>query len=53
MKRVFAPTARTEKAAIIEAEGGPEGRANALIDAIFTKSPDVEHDLFEQAAHHF
>ena len=53
VKRVFAPTARTEKAQIVEAEGSPDVGAKALIDAIFAAAPDVEHDLFEQAAHHF
>jgi len=53
VKKVFAPTARTEKATIIPAEGAPEAMGNALIDEIFRRSPAVEADLFEQAARHF
>ena len=52
VKKVFAPSARTDKAELVEAEGGSDARANALIDAIFARSPAVEHDLFEQAAQH-
>ncbi len=53
VKKVFAPAARTEKATLIEADGGAEARANALIDAIFARSPTVEQDLFENAAQHY
>ncbi len=53
VKRVFAPGGRSEKAALISAEGTPDVRANALIDAIFARAPDVEQDLFEQAALQF
>lgn len=52
VKKVFAPSARTDKAEIVQVEGGADARANALIDAIFVRSPAVEHDLFEQAAQH-
>jgi len=53
VKKVFAPSARTEKAVLIEAEGGLDAKAQALIDEIFKRSPSVEHDLFEQAARHY
>ena len=53
VKKVFAPTARTDKAEIVETAPNPETNATALIDAIFARSPDVEADLFEQAAQHF
>ena len=53
VKKVFAPTARTEKAVLIAAEGTPDTKALALIDAIFARAPDFENDLLEQAARHF
>jgi electron transfer flavoprotein beta subunit len=43
VKRVFAPTARTEKAALIE-PGGREP-AEALIEEIFKRQPKLESDL--------
>lgn len=49
VKQVFAPTARSEKAFRIEADG-PEALAGALIDEIFKRQPGVEHDLMEFAA---
>ncbi|TIX51648.1 electron transfer flavoprotein subunit beta/FixA family protein [Alteraurantiacibacter aquimixticola] len=53
VKKVFAPGGRTDEVQLVDNEGNPEARANALIDAIFARSPDVEKDLFDQAAHHF
>lgn len=53
VKKVFAPTARTEKAQIVEAEGKAEARAAALVEAIFAKAPAVESDLLENAAQHY
>jgi len=53
VKKVFAPTARSEKARIIEADGGPDVKASALIDAIFARAPAVENDLYEQATQHY
>ncbi len=50
VKKVFAPTARSEKAQIIQAEGGPTGLAEALICEIFQRAPGVESDLYEFAA---
>ncbi|MDC7788405.1 electron transfer flavoprotein subunit beta/FixA family protein [Rhodoplanes sp. TEM] len=43
VKRVFAPSPRAEKAAMVEA-GGPEA-ADALIEAIFAQRPRLEADL--------
>ncbi|MCA1457342.1 electron transfer flavoprotein subunit beta/FixA family protein [Bradyrhizobium sp. BRP22] len=42
VKRVFAPTARAEKAVLVEAAEEP---AEALIDAIFKRQPKLETDL--------
>ncbi|MGY3146272.1 electron transfer flavoprotein beta subunit [Bradyrhizobium sp. USDA 3397] len=42
VKRVFAPSARAGKAALVEA---PEQPAQALIDAIFEHQPNLEADL--------
>jgi len=42
VKRVFAPSARAEKAALVEAAEQP---AQALIDAIFKHQPKLETDL--------
>lgn len=53
VKKVFAPTARTEKAEIVEAEGKADARAAALVEAIFAKAPAVESDLLEHAAQHY
>lgn len=50
VKKVFAPGARSEKAAMIGAEATPEATANAVIDAIFARMPEVEAQLFEIAA---
>ncbi|SFG43349.1 electron transfer flavoprotein beta subunit [Novosphingobium sp. CF614] len=53
VKKVFAPTARSEKAAIVAAEGSVNAKAVALVEAIFEKTPAVEQELLEQAAHHY
>lgn len=53
VKKVFAPTSRTEKAEIVSAEGNADARARALIDAIFAKAPAVEDDLYAMAVHHY
>jgi len=53
VKKVFAPGARSEKAKIVEVDGGPEARADALIAEIFSRAPGVEADLVEFAASHY
>ncbi|MCJ2181928.1 electron transfer flavoprotein subunit beta/FixA family protein [Novosphingobium sp. 1949] len=53
VKKVFAPTARTDKAEIVSNEGSAETRANALIDALFARAPGVEDDLYARAVHHY
>jgi electron transfer flavoprotein beta subunit len=53
VKKVFAPGARSEKAFRIEAEGGPETKAEALIDELFKRAPGVEQDLRAFAASHY
>jgi len=53
VKKVFAPTPRSEKAKIIQApEGtsGPAAIADAAIDAIFAAQPKLEEALLKQAA---
>lgn len=50
VKKVFAPTARSEKAQIIAAEGGPDALADTLMNAIFATAPGVEQDLLAFAA---
>ncbi|WP_084579043.1 electron transfer flavoprotein subunit beta/FixA family protein [Sphingomonas azotifigens] len=46
VKKVFAPTARAEKAEIVTAEGGPAALAEATIAGIFARAPAVEADLY-------
>ncbi|WP_226634543.1 electron transfer flavoprotein subunit beta/FixA family protein [Novosphingobium profundi] len=53
VKKVFAPTARSEAAAMIEAEGTMDAKARAVVDAIFARAPGVEDDLTAQALHHY
>jgi electron transfer flavoprotein beta subunit len=53
VKKVFAPTARSEKAVMIDADGSADGRAAALVEAIFARAPSVEQDLLEHAAQHY
>ncbi len=51
VKRVFAPSARAEKAKLVEvAEGG--SLAEALIDEVFTRQPGLEPDLITLARGH-
>ncbi|TPQ50300.1 nitrogen fixation protein FixA [Prosthecomicrobium hirschii] len=45
VKRVFAPTARSEKAALIEVRPAARDTADALIDALFTRLPKLEAEL--------
>lgn len=46
VKRVFAPSGRTDKAVFVETEGrAPRESADALIDAIFAAKPALESDL--------
>ncbi len=46
VKRVFAPPPRAEKAQFVEAQGrAPFESADALIEAIFARVPDIEHDI--------
>lgn len=52
VKKVFAPTARAEKAHLVAADGGPSGIADALIAEIFNRAPGVEADLYDFAASH-
>ncbi|MCJ1960842.1 electron transfer flavoprotein subunit beta/FixA family protein [Novosphingobium mangrovi (ex Hu et al. 2023)] len=53
VKKVFAPTARSEAAEMIEAEGTMDAKARAVVDAIFARAPGVEDDLTAQALHHY
>lgn len=53
VKKVFAPTARSEAAEMIAAEGTMDAKARAVIDAIFARAPGVEDDLTAQALHHY
>jgi electron transfer flavoprotein beta subunit len=51
VKRVFAPTPRSEAAEMLAVEGKPPGRiADAVIDLIFAKQPKLEADLSAPAA---
>jgi electron transfer flavoprotein beta subunit len=50
VKRVFAPSARSEKATIISSESGVAATASALIEAILERQPALETDLLEQAS---
>ena len=47
VKRVFAPTPRAEKAALVDPAGRPP--ADALIEEIFKLRPKLEADMFELA----
>ena len=53
VKKVFAPGARSEKAHLIDAGGGPDARAEAVITEIFSRQPGIEHDLLEFAANSY
>lgn len=50
VKKVFAPSPRSEKARLIEAEGGADAMAEAAIAAIFEHLPAIESDLLDYAA---
>lgn len=51
VKKVFAPTAREEKAQLIDTEtAAPEQIADALIAEIFNRQPALESDLLQLAA---
>ena len=53
VKKVFAPGARSEKAHLVDVDGGPEARAEALVAEIFSRQPGVAHDLLEFAANSY
>lgn len=50
VKKVFAPTPRAEKAALVELGETPRDSAEALIEAIFAKTPKIEDDLVKLAS---
>lgn len=50
VKKVFAPTARTQKAIMLAPDGNIEATANTVIDTIFAQLPAIEAHLFETAA---
>ena len=50
VKRVFAPQARAEKAALVDLGATPADSAEALIQAIFTKAPALEADVVKLAS---
>jgi electron transfer flavoprotein beta subunit len=50
VKKVFAPSPRAEKAAQVEVATTPAESAEALIEAIFKKSPKIEADLVKLAS---
>jgi electron transfer flavoprotein beta subunit len=49
VKKVFAPTPRTERAALIEPQKTSAETADALIGAIFARSPSLEEDMAKLA----
>lgn len=53
VKKVFAPSARTDKAVLVDVDGKAEAKAAALVEAIFAKAPGVEQELLEHAAQHY
>jgi electron transfer flavoprotein beta subunit len=53
VKKVFAPGARSEKAQLVDADGGPDTRAESLITAIFSRQPGIEQELLEFAANSY
>lgn len=53
VKKIFTPSARSEKAFQISTEGSSEAIADALIAEIFTREPGIEQDLLEFAASHY
>lgn len=51
VKRVFAPAARAEKAALVELSGkDAAASADALIDAVFARTPSLEADMARLSA---
>ncbi|QTL04267.1 electron transfer flavoprotein subunit beta/FixA family protein [Aquabacter sp. L1I39] len=51
VKRVFAPGARAEKAALVDLSGKDAGAAaDALIDAVFARTPTLEADMARLSA---
>jgi electron transfer flavoprotein beta subunit len=50
VKKVFAPPARAEKAALVEIGATPGDTAEAFIEAIFAKSPALEADVAKLAS---
>lgn len=51
VKKVFAPSPRKDKAAMVEtAEAAPDAIAAAAIDAIFAAQPKLEAEMLERAA---
>lgn len=51
VKRVFAPAARAEKAALVDLSGKDAGAAaDALIDAVFARTPSLEADMARLSA---
>jgi len=50
VKKVFAPSPRAEKAALVELGATPGETAEALIEAIFKKTPKIEDDLVKLAS---
>jgi len=50
VKKVFAPSPRAEKAALVEVGATPAASAEALIEAILAKSPKIEDDLIKLAS---
>lgn len=51
VKRVFAPAARAEKAALVDLAGKDAGAAaDALIDAVFARTPSLEADMARLSA---
>ncbi len=50
VKRVFAPQARAEKAALVEIAATPAETADAFIEAIFSKAPTLEADMAKLAS---
>ncbi len=50
VKRVFAPQARAEKAALVEVAATPAATAENLIGAIFAKAPTLQADMVKLAS---
>lgn len=51
VKRVFAPPPRSEKAQFVESSGrAPSESADALIEAIFARAPNIERDIVKSVS---